>query len=84
MGLMVRSTGTWAVERSMLTLIRDTDHYTKMAFTWTVNSQNAFGQTTSVPVRNRKTDADINSVSQWVGARFPAKYLGDKKSGILQ
>ena len=73
---------SWAVERLSITLIPVSDHQTRFATAWSVNSQNVFGQTTSVPIRNRKTDAYINSVCQWASASLPAKYRVDRTPGI--
>ena len=84
MNALIGSSGTWAAERLSITIIPDTDHFTKAMFSYSVNSQNAFGQVTSVPGGNKKIDAYTNDVAKWVGARYPAKYRGDKTSGIIK
>jgi hypothetical protein len=74
MKALVGSSGTWAAERLSITMIPDTDHFTKMVWNFSVNSQNTFGQMTSVPVRNKKTDAYMDDVLKWARTRFPPKY----------
>jgi hypothetical protein len=78
MHLMTGASGTWAVERMSLTIIPATDHWTNVSMAVSVNSQNAFGQTTSVPIKNEKTDAYLANLAKWVAARMPAEYKSIK------
>ena len=72
--LLNGANATWAVYSLSFTVIPMSDHETRMLYTISVNSQNVFGQTTSVDVRNKKTDAYITSVMQAASAGLPAKY----------
>jgi hypothetical protein len=78
MHLMTGANGTWAVERMSITIIPATDHWTNISMAISVNSQNALGQTTSVPIKNAKTDTYLANIARWVAARMPAEYKSIK------
>jgi hypothetical protein len=72
--------GTNPVIRWSLTFIPVNDHYTQFNSNPTVSSQNAFGQITSVSIRNRKNDAYITGVGKAASDELPPKYrFRDKK-----
>ena len=84
MHLLNGANASWAVYSLSFTIIPVSDHYTQSLSTLTVNSQNVFGQTTSVPIRNKKTDAYVTAVVQAASARLPANYrFNGKEAGIL-
>jgi hypothetical protein len=68
------ASGTWAVERLSFTLIPQTDHYTQFYFNLSVNSQNAFGQMSSVPIQNKGLREYGNRVLHEVATKLPAQY----------
>jgi hypothetical protein len=74
MHMMTGANGTWAVERMTVTIIPNSDHLTGFQCVMSISSQNAFGQTTSVPIRNGRTQAYQQSIADYVAARMPAKY----------
>jgi len=71
---MTGANGTKPVVRWSVTLVPRDDHYTYFSYVGTVNSQNAFGQMKSWPLKNRKDTAYINSVLQFAGDGLPARY----------
>jgi hypothetical protein len=71
---MTGANGTKPVIRWSLTLVPTNDHYTYCSYVGTVNSQNAFGQMKSWPLKNRKDTAYINSVMKSASDGLPAKY----------
>jgi hypothetical protein len=84
-GLMMAMTGTsasWALNHVSITFVPVDDHHTNAFWTWTVNNQNAFGQTTSVPIKNKRTEAYFKTLSNWASGRLPPKYRWDGNSGV--
>jgi hypothetical protein len=77
MRTMTGANGSWAVDRLSVAFVPVNDHHTNYFCTFSVNGQNAFGQTTSVPINNKRTDAYIKGVKSWASARLPAKYSFD-------
>lgn len=71
---MTGANGTKPVVRWSVTLVPRDDHYTYCSYVGTVNSQNAFGQLKSWPLKSRMDTAYINSVMQFAGDGLPAKY----------
>lgn len=72
--LTTGANGTPPVVHWSITFIPVSDHYTKVPFSATINSQNAFGQLTTIPVKNPKAKAYILDVMAWASNRMPAKY----------
>ncbi len=71
---MTGANGTTPVVRWSITLVPRNDHYTYYSCVATVNSQNAFGQTKSWPLKNRKDTAYITSVMKYASDGLPQKY----------
>jgi len=71
---MTGANGTKPVVRWSVTIVPESDHYTFYRYVGTVNSQNAFGQTKSWPLTNRKDEAYIRSVLKYASEGLPAKY----------
>lgn len=72
--LTTGANGTAPVFRWSITVIPVNDHQTTIPFAGTINSQNAFGQTTSIPSKNAKDAEYIQSVLAWASAGLPKKY----------
>ena len=68
------TSGTWAVERLSFTLIPQTDDRTEFYTNLSVNSQNAFGQMSSVPIQNKALLQYSTHVMTEVVGHLPAKY----------
>ncbi len=66
--------GTSPIIRWSITVIPDSEHYTQCNYSATVNSQNAFGQTTSIPVNNKKNRDYIFRLAEAASAELPANY----------
>jgi hypothetical protein len=72
--LTTGASGTKPIVRWSITVIPESDHYTKCTYTATVNSQNAFGQTTSIPINNKKNLDYMRRLIQAAAAELPARY----------
>lgn len=72
--LTTGASGTKPVIRWSVTVIPVDEHKTRYSCTPTINSQNAFGQTTSIKATNPKNKAYIDSVLDAAAASLPAKY----------
>jgi hypothetical protein len=72
--LTTGASGTAPIIRWSITLIPESDHYTQCAFAGTVNSQNVFGQTTSIPINNKKNLDYMRRLVQAAATGLPAKY----------
>jgi hypothetical protein len=72
--LTTGASGTKPIVRWSLTIIPESDHYTKCTYAATVNSQNAFGQTTSIPINNKRNLDYMRRVTEAATAELPAKY----------
>jgi len=66
--------GTKPIIRWSITLIPESDHYTQCSYLGTVNSQNAFGQMTSIPINNKKNLDYMRRLTQAATAELPARY----------
>jgi hypothetical protein len=71
---MTGANGTKPVIRWSATITPTNDHDTYCYFVGTVNSQNAFGQMKSWPLKNRKDTAYILGVLKTASDGLPAKY----------
>jgi hypothetical protein len=72
--LTTGANGTHPVYQLSVTVTPESDHYTHILCYETLNSQNAFGQTTSIPIKNKKEDKYINGVEDWAWNGLPEKY----------
>lgn len=72
--LTTGANGTHPMYQLSVTVTPDSDHYTHILCYETLNSQNAFGQTTSIPIKNKKEDKYINGVEEWAWNGLPEKY----------
>lgn len=72
--LTTGSYGTKPVIRWSITLIAVNEHYTQYSASAVVNSQNAFGQVTSIPINNKKNLDYINHLIKTASDALPAKY----------
>jgi hypothetical protein len=72
--LTTGSYGTKPVIRWSITLIAESEHYTQYSASAVVNSQNAFGQMTSIPINNKKNLDYINRLIKAASDGVPAKY----------
>lgn len=72
--LTTGASGTKPIVRWSITIIPESDHYTNCTYTATMNSQNAFGQTTSIPINNKRNLDYMRRVTQAAAAELPAKY----------
>lgn len=66
--------GTKPVIRWSITLIAVSEHHTQYSASAVVNSQNAFGQMTSIPINNKKNLDYINHLIKAASDALPAKY----------
>jgi hypothetical protein len=66
--------GTKPILRWSVTVTPVNDHWSRYFYSATVNSQNAFGQTTSIAVNNRRNKAYMEAVLDAAAATLPAKY----------
>jgi hypothetical protein len=74
MHAMTGSNSTWAITRLTLSVVPTSDHYTNIQYAFSVNDQNAFGQSTSVPVGNKKDAQYIEGIVRWASSQLPARY----------
>jgi len=72
--LTTGASGTKPVIRWSITLIAESEHYTQYSASAVVNSQNAFGQMTSIPINNKKNLDYINRLIKAASGALPAKY----------
>jgi hypothetical protein len=72
--LTTGASGTKPVIRWSITLIAVSEHYTQYSASAVVNSQNAFGQMTSVPINNKRNLDYINRLIKSASDALPAKY----------
>jgi hypothetical protein len=72
--LTTGANGTPPIIRWSITVLPDSDHYTQCAYSATVNSQNAFGQTTSIQINNRKNLDYMARIIKSASETLPVKY----------
>lgn len=72
--LTTGANGSRPVFRWSVTVIPVSEHYTSYQVAGTINSQNTFGQVTSIPGRNKKDAEYMNNVIMWASAGLPKKY----------
>jgi hypothetical protein len=72
--LTTGANGTSPVYRLSLTIIPDSDHFTSIPFTVTINSQNVFGQTKAIPVTNKNAQEYVLGMMKAASEGLPAKY----------
>lgn len=72
--LTTGANGSRPVFRWTVTIIPQSDHYTRVPFSGTINSQNAFGQMTSIQATKGKNLEYMKSVLAWASAGLPKKY----------
>ena len=72
--LTTGANGTKPVIRWSITLIAESEHYTQYSASAVVNSQNALGQMTSIPINNKKNLDYINRLIKAASDALPAKY----------
>jgi len=72
--LTTGANGTSPMIRWSITVIPNSDHYTQYNYSATVNSQNAFGQTTSIPINNRKNRDYMSRLIVAAAEELPEKY----------
>ena len=77
--LTTGASGTKPVIRWSITLIAVSEHYTQYSASAVVNSQNAFGQMTSVPINNKRNLDYINRLIKSASDALPAKYKFNEK-----
>ena len=66
--------GTRPVARLSITFVPETESETRVFPSMTMTSQNAFGQVTSIPSKNRKDVEYVNSRLKAASAMLPEKY----------
>jgi len=72
--LTTGANGTNPVIRWTLTFVPATEHYTNYYAQAVMTSQNAFGQTTIIPLKNPKNRTYIESKLRAASDSMPAKY----------
>lgn len=72
--------GTAPIVKMEITFLPKTDHWTLFFVRAAMESQNAFGQTQSVPIRNKKPFNYVSHIATQSAATFPVKYLAAKPS----
>jgi hypothetical protein len=77
--LTTGASGTKPVIRWSITLIAESEHYTQCSASAVVNSQNAFGQITSVPINNKKNHDYIYRLIRSASDALPATYKFKEK-----
>lgn len=71
--------GTKPIIRWSITWIPISDSRTECHYSATVNSQNAFGQVTSIPINNKKNLDYMDRLLRTAGAGLPVQYKGKPK-----